>query len=258
MSEMRRICLTVSYDGTNYAGWQRQNNANAIENVLDAAIKELTGEDIKVIGASRTDAGVHSAGNIAVFDTESTIPAEKFAPAVNSKLPDDIAIQKSRQVPNSFHPRHANTIKTYEYTICNSQYRLPQLRLYAWHLPKKLDVDKMRAAAGYLIGTHDFRAFASVHLSASTTVRTIYELEIYDDEPMIVIRVTGNGFLYNMVRIIAGTLAQVGMGMIPPEEVLHMLESHDRQKAGMTAPPQGLTQIEVQYPDGEDLMPGER
>lgn len=250
----RRIKLTVAYDGEQYCGWQRQPGRETIEGKLDQAIKALTGEDIQVIGASRTDAGVHAAGNVAVFDTLSSIPAEKFAAALNTVLPDDIAVQESRQVPDRFHPRHCKTVKTYEYTICNSEYRIPQLRRVSWHLPYKMDTDKMRAAAGYLIGTHDFRSFASSRTTVPSTVRTLYALDIFEDDPLIIIRVTGNGFLYNMVRILAGTLAMVGCGRIPVKKVHEMLEAHDRTKAGMTAPPQGLTLIQIQYPDGEDIL----
>ncbi len=250
----RRIKLTVAYDGGNYCGWQRQPGRKTIEGTLDEAIRALTGEAIEVTGASRTDAGVHAAGNVAVFDTASAIPADRFAAALNTVLPDDIAVQESRQVPERFHPRHCRTVKTYEYTICNSQYRIPQLRQYSWHLPYAMDVDRMRAAAGYLIGTHDFRSFASSRTTVPSTVRTIYSLDIFTDDPLIVIRVCGSGFLYNMVRIIAGTLAMVGCGRIPSEKVHAMLEAHDRTKAGMTAPPQGLTLVGIEYPDGDDIL----
>ncbi len=252
--QTRRIKLTVAYDGENYCGWQRQPGRKTVEGMLDEAIHALTGEQIEVTGASRTDAGVHAAGNVAVFDTVSTIPSEKFAAALNTVLPEDISIQESRQVPDRFHPRHCRTVKTYEYTICNSEYRIPQLRHYSWHLPYKMDVDKMRAAAGYLIGTHDFRSFASSRTTVPSTVRTIYSLDIFTDEPLIVIRVTGSGFLYNMVRIISGTLAMVGCGRIPSARVHEMLEAHDRTKAGMTAPPQGLTLVGIEYPDGDDVL----
>lgn len=259
---MRRIKLTVSYDGTNYSGWQIQPNAPTIEAQLDKAIKNLTGEELHVIGASRTDAGVHGLGNVAVFDTESTIPPERFSYALNQYLPDDIQIQESIEVEKDFHPRHCNTRKTYEYKIVNTQFQMPTKRLYSWHVSTELDINAMRKAATYLIGEHDFKSFASVHTQAESTVRTIYSIEIItsnsDRNEMksennkkhfgdITIRVKGNGFLYNMVRIIAGTLIGVGKGRFDPEYIKEMLEAKDRTKAGETAPPQGLTLVQIEY-----------
>ena len=252
---MKRIKLTVSYDGTNYSGWQIQPNAPTIEAELDKAIASLTGENVHVIGASRTDAGVHGKGNVAVFDTGSTIPADRFSYALNRYLPEDIQIQKSEEVDKDFHPRHCDTKKTYEYKISNTEFYLPQERRYSWHVQAKLDLEKMQEAANYLIGEHDFKSFASVHTQAETTIRTIYSIELIakdkkegkDYQGEIIIRVKGNGFLYNMVRIIAGTLVGVGKGRFEPQYVKEMLEALDRTKAGETAPPQGLTLGEIQY-----------
>lgn len=283
---MKRIKLTVAYDGTNYCGWQIQPNGMTIESVLDKAIEQLTGEKTHVIGASRTDAGVSAYGNVAVFDTESTIPGDKFAYALNRYMPDDVSIVDSCETELSFHPRHCDTKKTYEYKILCSKFPIPQLRNSAWHIPYRLDVEKMRQAASYLIGEHDFKSFACVRTDAETTVRTIYSLEVEEralfgggvdlyatmtdycagkshmnqvyesgmyiqssvnDAVIYTIRVCGNGFLYNMVRIIAGTLMQAGRGQLEPEQVKAMLESMNRTVAGQTAPPQGLTLMGIEY-----------
>lgn len=249
---MRRIKLTVAYDGTEYSGWQIQPNAPTIESYLDKAIKELTGENVHVIGASRTDAGVHAMGNVAVFDTESTIPGEKFTFALNRFLPDSIVIQESREVAADFHPRHCNTRKTYEYRILNTTVPIPQKRLFSWNVTGEIDLEKMRKAATYIVGEHDFKSFCCVRTQVESTVRTIYSLDILEEKNEIVIRIQGNGFLYNMVRIIAGTLVQVGKGKYKPEYVKEMLEACDRTEAGQTAPPQGLTLMKIEYVDGDD------
>ena len=277
---MRRIKLVVAYDGTNYSGWQIQPRAKTIEAVLDEAIYCLTGEKVHVIGASRTDAGVHAMGNVAVFDTESKIPGEKFAFALNRFLPDDVAIQSSREVSPDFHPRHCDTKKTYRYRILNTKMPVPQLRNYAWHVDIPVNIARMRQAAGYLVGEHDFKSFCCVKTQAESTVRTIYDIiitadyrnnnnrskdkacdnfedteqtkEIGDGE--IVIEITGNGFLYNMVRIIAGTLIQVGKGRFEPNQVEKMLLAEDRTMAGQTAPPQGLTLMNIEYVGGDDKV----
>lgn len=244
---MRRIKLTVAYDGTNYCGWQIQPNGITVEEVLNRALSRLTGEELRVTGASRTDAGVHARGNIAVFDTASTIPAERFAYAVNPLLPEDIAVVNSEEVPQDWHPRCQNSVKTYEYRILNREMPDPLRRKYTWHVSFPLDIDKMRTAAEYLKGEHDFRSFCSIHTGAATTVRTVYMLDIGKTGDEIVIRISGNGFLYNMVRIIAGTLTEVGRGFRTPGNVKKILEAEEREKSGATAPPQGLTLISIEY-----------
>lgn len=244
---MKRIRLRVAYDGTNYSGWQIQPNAPTIEKKLDEAIKQLTGEDIHVIGASRTDAGVHSMGNVAVFDTESTIPADKFTYALNRYLPDDIIIQESDEVDSEFHPRHCDTRKTYCYRILNTKFGIPQKRNYSWNVAGNIDIEKMKEAAEYLVGEHDFKSFCCVRTQAESTIRTIYSLEVERKDSEILITVTGNGFLYNMVRIIAGTLVQVGKGRFQPDYIKEMLDACDRTQAGQTAPPQGLTLMRIEY-----------
>ncbi len=244
---MRRIKLIVAYDGTDYCGWQIQPNGITVEEVLNRALSRLTGEEIRVIGASRTDAGVHARGNIAVLDTASTIPAERFAYAVNPLLPEDIVVVKSEEVPQDWHPRYQNSVKTYEYRILNREMPDPLKRKYTWHVSFPLDIDKMREAAEHLKGQHDFRSFCSVHTAVKSTVRTIYTLDIVKSGDEIIIRISGNGFLYNMVRIIAGTLAEVGRGFRTPEDVRDLLTAKEREQAGATAPPQGLTLIRIEY-----------
>lgn len=244
---MKRVMLKVAYDGTNYHGWQIQPNVITIESVLNKTLSELFHEDIKVIGASRTDTGVHAMGNIAVFDTAARIPAEKISYALNQRLPEDIRIQLSTEVASDFHPRHQNSKKTYEYKILNCAFPMPVYRLYSYFTYVKLDAEKMSKAASYLVGEHDFKSFCSTRTVAETTVRTIYDIDVEKAQDMIVIRITGSGFLYNMVRIIAGTLMEAGKGTIAPEYMADILKAHDREKAGPTLPACGLTLIGYEY-----------
>ena len=216
---MRRIRLRVAYDGTAYCGWQVQPEVPTIEGELNQAISRLTKEEIIVIGASRTDAGVHAKGNVAVFDTESTIPADRFAYALNPLLPEDIVVVASDEVEADWHPRYCDTEKTYEYKILKSKFPDPMRRRDTYHVSFDLDLEKMREAAGYLKGEHDFKSFCNVHTQVEDTVRTIYDLEVEKEGGLITIRVRGNGFLYNMVRILAGTLIGVGRGAIAPEQI---------------------------------------
>ncbi|MBD5460418.1 MAG: tRNA pseudouridine(38-40) synthase TruA, partial [Lachnospiraceae bacterium] len=198
--------LTVAYDGTGYCGFQMQPGSPTIEGELNRHLSELLREEIRVMGGSRTDTGVHALCNVAVFDTDSHIPAEKIAYALNSRLPENIRIQNSREVPVDFHPRRCLSRKTYEYRITRGEFPVPTKRLYSCFTYHELDVDGMRQAAAYLKGEHDFKSFCSVKTTADTTVRTVYELDVEEQGADIVIRVCGSGFLYNMVRIIAGTL----------------------------------------------------
>ena len=244
---MKRVKLVVAYDGTNYSGWQLQKNAVTIEQKLNEALTALLGEEITVTGASRTDAGVHSLGNVCIFDTETRIPAEKICFALNSRLPEDIVVLDSCEVALDFHPRAGKSSKTYEYRILNRTFPDPTRRrdTYFYHFP--LDVEAMQKAAAYLEGEHDFKSFCSVHAQVETTIRNIYSCTVEKDEDVIKIRVTGNGFLYNMVRIIAGTLIEVGAGKTLPEDIPVMLEKTDRTVAGPTAPAHGLTMIGITY-----------
>ena len=316
----RRILLQVAYDGTNYHGWQLQPNAATIEGELNRALCALTGEEIVVTGASRTDAGVHALGNVAVFDTTSRIPAEKFSYALNQRLPEDIVIQSSKQVADDFHPRHCDCRKTYEYDILNRTFPLPAYRNTAYFLYGTLNIEAMRRACQAFLGEHDFASFCAAGAQVQTTVRKIYSLEVEcrplteagtpvppasgeavnaadgkhgeqvqqaqsasgemlnaaageSDEQvqqaqpesgetaipaagganagsadqLLTIRVKGNGFLYNMVRIIAGTLVEVGRGHIKLEEVAGIIAAKDRAKAGPTAPARGLRLVEIEY-----------
>ena len=245
---MKRIRLLVSYDGTDYCGWQIQPNGITIEEVLNKKLKKLTGEDIHVIGASRTDSGVHALGNVAVFDTDSPIPPERMAYALNQKLPADIVIVKSEEVPPDWHPRYQEQIsKTYEYHIYNAQIPDPLKRRYSTFVSFPLDVGKMQDGAAYLEGEHDFASFCNIRTNAENTVRRIDRIEIEKEDRDITIRVTGNGFLYNMVRIIAGTLIRVGRGFYTPEKVKEILDAKERTEAGVTAPPEGLTLVKIEY-----------
>ncbi len=247
---MKRIKLTVAYDGTNYCGWQVQPNGITIEEVLNKKLSRLTGEDIHIIGASRTDSGVHALGNVAVFDTESTIPPERFAYAVNQRLPEDIVIVSSEEVPADWHPRYQDCIKYYEYHILNRPLPDPLRRLTTSHVSFPLDEHKMQEAANYLIGTHDFKSFCNIRTTTEDTIRTVYGLEVTRNGDEITISIRGNGFLYNMVRIIAGTLIRVGRGFYQPEQVQEILETKERTEAGVTAPPQGLRLVKIQYSSG--------
>lgn len=244
---MKRIRLIVAYDGTNYSGWQIQKNSNTIEAELNKALSTLTGETIEVDGASRTDAGVHADGNVAVFDTNSPIPAEKFAKALNGHLPDDIVVVKSEEVDGEWHPRFAESTKTYEYRILNRDMPDPLKRNYTAHIYGELDVGKMQEGASYLVGEHDFASFCSAGSQVKTTIREIYSVDVKRHGDEIKITVSGAGFLYNMVRIIVGTLVDVGFGKIEPEEVKNILEACNRSVAGQTAPAQGLKLVEIEY-----------
>lgn len=244
---MKRVKLTIAYDGTNYCGWQIQDNGITVEEVINSKLSELLGEEVAVIGASRTDSGVHALGNVAVFDTDSRIPAEKMSYALNQRLPEDITIQKSEEVPLDFHPRFCNSTKTYEYSILNRRFDMPIYRLYTHFVYMPLDIEKMQQAAKYIVGEHDFKSFCSTRTQVENTVRTIYSLEVTSDNDIIRIRVSGSGFLYNMVRIIVGTLIKVGLNVYPPEYVLKILNKKDRTFAGPKAPAKGLTLIGIQY-----------
>ena len=245
---MRRIRIVVAYDGTNYCGWQIQPNGITIEEILNRQISKLTGEDIRIIGASRTDSGVHALGNVAVFDTESRIPGDRFAYALNQKLPEDIVIVRSDEVQIDWHPRYQNEIsKTYEYHIYNAKVRNPLKNRYSTFVSFDLDVEKMRQGAKYILGEHDFASFCSANSQAQTTVRTIYDCTVSKAGDIITIRVTGNGFLYNMVRIIAGTLVKIGGSDMPADAMKGIIAATDRAAAGPTAPAHGLTMIGLKY-----------
>ncbi|MCR5272790.1 MAG: tRNA pseudouridine(38-40) synthase TruA [Lachnospiraceae bacterium] len=245
---MKRVKLVVAYDGTDYHGWQVQPNGISIEEVLNKNLSELLGEKIEVIGASRTDAGVHSLGNVAVFDTNHRMPAEKISYAMNQRLPEDIVVVDSCEVKGDFHPRKCESRKTYEYRILNREFPDPTRRRDTHFCYRDLDVEKMRKAGSYLVGKHDFTSFCSSHAEVGLSkVRFLYSVSVKKEDDIIKIRLTGSGFLYNMVRIIAGTLMQVGMGDIEPEQMPIILARRDRVYAGPTAPAKGLTMIGIEY-----------
>ncbi len=243
----RRIKLTIAYDGTRYHGWQIQENSLTVEEIINKALSSLFKTEIKVIGASRTDSGVHALGNVAVFDTFARIPAEKIAYALNQRLPEDIVIQESVEVALSFHPRYTNCTKTYEYKIYNAEFQMPIQRQYKHLVYVPLDLEKMQEAAKAIVGTHDFKSFCSARTQVLTTTRTIYELQLEKIDDTITIRISGNGFLYNMVRIIVGTLIKVGRGKIDPQSISDIILSKDRTKAGPVAPANGLTLVKIDY-----------
>ena len=244
---MRNIKLTLEYDGTNYLGWQKQKVGITIQGTLEEAIKFLTKEEVEVTGSSRTDAGVHAKGFVANFKTNSKIPSEKFREAINHKLPEDIVILKSEEVEEEFHARYNAMGKTYSYSILNRDAPSAIDRNYLYHVKRKLDVESMKEACQYFIGTHDFSAFKTSGSSVKTSVRTIKELYIEDNNDIIKIYVTGDGFLYNMVRIIVGTLIMVGSNKIKPLEIKNIIASKEREKAGICVPASGLVLEKVYY-----------
>lgn len=243
----KRVRLTVAYDGTNYHGWQIQKNGITIESELNRCLSNLLQEPIEVIGASRTDSGVHALGNIAVFDTVNRMPAEKISYALNQRLPEDIRIQKSEEVALDWHPRQCESRKTYEYRIYRGQFPMPVKRLYSLFSYHKFDIGRMKEAAAYLEGEHDFKSFCQTGAQVESTVRTIYSVEVIEQEDDLVIRVCGNGFLYNMVRIIAGTLMEIGQGKRDPMDIFAILEAKDRAAAGPTAPAHGLMLMKYEF-----------
>ena len=255
---MKRILLDIAYDGTNYCGWQFQPNGITVEEVLNRELSVLLSEDVHVIGASRTDSGVHAWQNFAVFDTDTRIPPEKICFALNQRLPEDISVQASREVAPNWHPRKINSIKTYEYRILNRRIPFPPARFDAYFMYQPLDAEKMREAAAYLVGEHDFKSFCSVTTQAEETIRTIFSAEVLcepypardDAGRLITIRLRGNGFLTHMVRIIAGTLMEAGRGALAPEQIKVILNACDRSKAGPTAPPEGLTLVRYRILNG--------
>ncbi len=244
---MKRIMLTVAYDGSAYSGFQEQNNAPTIEGEINRCLKELLGEEIRVVGGSRTDAGVHALCNVAVFDTESRIPGEKISYALNQRLPEDIRIRESREMPAGFHPRHCESRKTYEYKIINDKFPIPTKRLYGHFTYVPLDERRMKAAAAYLVGEHEFKSFCSAGSQVLSTVRTIYDIQAEREKEEITIRVTGNGFLYHMVRIIAGTLMEAGKGLWEPDHMKDIIAARDRSAAGPTAPACGLMLVKYKF-----------
>lgn len=262
----RNIRLTLAYDGTNYVGWQIQPNGVSVQSKLQAALKKLTGEDISVIAAGRTDSGVHALGQVVNFTTRSGIPADKFRPGLQHSLPPDIVVRDSCEVPPEFHATYSAIQKRYRYVIVNHQTVLPFMQRYAYHYRGPLDAEAMHAAGQVLLGKHDFRCFESHFPNKATSVRTIKELrvrrlngwstwDIDADKPStdgdyICLDIVADGFLYNMVRAITGTLLKVGQGRWSRDDVARIVSNQDRSQAGETAPAQGLYLVKVDYESG--------
>lgn len=245
---MRNIKLTIEYDGKEFNGWQKQPNKLNIQGTIEKAIEQITGEKVDLVASGRTDSGVHAYGQVANFKTNSNIPVEKIPIALNSNLKKSIIIKSAEEVDERFHSRITCKRKTYRYVINNSKYGTAIYRNLETHIPVKLDIEKMKLAVKYFEGEHDFKAFKASGTSSKSSVRTIYRADVIEKEnDKIWIELTGNGFLYNMVRIIAGTLVDVGLGNIKPEEIKSIIESKSRENAGKTLPPQGLYLVKVEY-----------
>jgi len=240
--------LKVAYDGTNYSGWQRQKNSVAVQEILEEALSKAYGTYIVVKGASRTDSGVHALDQGVVFAVSDTsIPVKRLPIVVNNLLPNDISVLCAREVTAEFAWDFSSKRKTYLYKICNNKYRNPLMVNYCWHVSKPLDVSLMQSATMHFIGEHDFIGFSATGSPRLSSIRTVYDISVSADDGIITISITGNGFLYNMVRIIAGTLSYVGLGKIKPDEIPHIIKSKNRTLAGPTAPPHGLVLKEIIY-----------
>ena len=244
---MRNIKLIIEYDGKKFGGWQKQPNKLNIQGEIEKAIEEITGETVELNASGRTDAGVHSLGQTANFKTNSTIDIEKIPIAINSKLKQSIRIISAEEVDERFHARYSCTGKKYRYIINNSKYGSAIYRDLEYHMPIKLNLKDMKKAIKYFEGEHDFKGFKASGTSSKSSVRTIYSSKVIEEGEKIIIELEGNGFLYNMVRIISGTIVDVGLGKIKPEEIPQIIESKDRTRAGKTLPPQGLYLVEVYY-----------
>lgn len=244
---MRNIKLTIEYEGTNYSGWQIQENAITIQEKLEEALEKITGEKVKLVGSGRTDAKVHALGQVANFLTKSSIPGEKYKYALKFLLPEDITIVDSQEVDLDFHARFDATKKTYKYLVYNGELPRAIYRNFSYHVPYPIDIDKMLYASRYFIGTHDFATFMAANSEVNSTIRTIYDITIVRKNELIEFTIEGNSFLRNMVRIIVGTLLYVGFGKIDKEQISKIILDKKREGAGPTVPPQGLFLEKVFY-----------
>lgn len=246
---LKRILFTIAYDGSDFFGWQKQpdENIRTVQGEFEKALGRFFKKNVECIGASRTDRGVHAMGQRAIIDIDTTVPTEKFPLALHSFLPEDISVVKAEDVSEEFHPRYDCVKKTYRYKIYNGKYRNPICRKYSEYCHVFLDEKKMNEVSKAFIGTHDFKAFAASGNSSKTTVRTIFDIYVKREGEFVVITVTGDGFLYNMIRIMAGTLMLAGTGKLDFDGLLKIIESRDRTKAGKTAGPNGLTLMEINY-----------
>ena len=249
---MRTFKLTVAYDGTDYAGWQRQAGVDTVQARLEAAVAEIEGRDVTVHGAGRTDAGVHAWGQVATVELEHRIDTPALGRALNAKLPGDIRVRDVETAPPSFHVRFGARRKSYRYRINRTTVANPMERRFAWHIDEAMDLGAMRQAATALIGQHDFAAFqtAASDATVSTTIRTVFDLRIVpESDEIVTVDVVGDGFLRYMVRTIVGTLVDVGLGRRAVDDTVEILGSRTRDRAGPTAPPQGLYLVSVNYSD---------
>ena len=243
----RNLLLKIQYDGTNYHGYQIQPEVITIQKVVENVLCSITGEEVHINGCSRTDAGVHAVEYACSFVTSFPIPAERFHIVINNKLPSDIRAISCVEVSDDFHARFDTVAKTYRYKInCISE---PEVftRNYEWQIKQKLDVQAMKDACGYFVGEHDFRSFMTSGAQVETTVREIYSLNVVEKENIVEVYIRANGYLYNMVRIITGTLVNVGLHKINACDVKNIIDAKNREKAGPTAPPQGLALYKVEY-----------
>lgn len=244
---MRRIQLIVAYDGTDYHGFAKQEQIETIQGNLEKVIYNLTGQKVEVIASGRTDAGVHAKAQCCIIDIDTPIPTNRLAGALNGRLPKDIIIKEARDVKADFHPRFMAKKKTYRYQILTSPVNDPFIGKYCYFYPYSLDIEKMQEAASLIEGTHDFKSFCASGSSVKGTVRTVYSAKVKQEGDLVYLDICGNGFLYNMVRIIAGTLIKIGRHKFAPETIKAMIENKDRSLGGPTAPPEGLTLLEVDY-----------
>jgi tRNA pseudouridine38-40 synthase len=244
---MRTVRLIIEYDGSSYSGWQVQPNGLAVQEVMEEALLKMLGEPVRLQSSGRTDAGVHAFAMVAAFKTEKTLPLKAFVDGLNNLLPSEIAVQDACEVAEDFKPIADALCKHYRYTIYNAAVRSPLRRLYTWHVREQLDFGRMQEAARYFIGRHDYAAFRASNSATKTSVRRIDAVDLSRDGNLIVIDVVGEGFLKNMVRVMAGTLVDIGRGRFEPEHIAWLLQNPDRQKAGVTAPASGLCLIKVTY-----------
>ncbi|MDD2898416.1 MAG: tRNA pseudouridine(38-40) synthase TruA [Desulfuromonadaceae bacterium] len=252
---MPTVLVTIAYDGTNYSGWQVQPNGLAVQQVVEDALEQLLKERVQVRSSGRTDAGVHARSMPAAFSTSRNLPLKAFVEGANRFLPADVAIQSARIVADGFKPITMALAKQYRYTIINSSVRSPLDRLYSWQVREPLDITAMQVAAGRFVGTHDFSAFRASNCVAKTTVRRIDSVQITSLDSRIIIDVIGGGFLKNMVRVMVGTLVDIGKGRFSPSDIDRLLLEGDRKEAGTTAPACGLCLIEVVYPEKFTSLP---
>lgn len=244
---MRNIKLTIEYDGSGFNGWQKQEGQRTVQEEVEKAINKTTGEDVKLIASGRTDTGVHAYGQVANFLTGCTIPGDRFLYAVNDRLPDDIAVKSSEEVPRSFHSRFSAHRKTYRYVILNEEIRSPIYRKHAYHVKNELDFKSMKKAVKHFVGRQDFSSFVANRSNKEKNIRTVYSTRIRKNGNFIEFEIEGNGFLHNMVRIIAGTLVEVGHGKRSPDSIPELIGCKDRHRSGHTAPAEGLYLLKVFY-----------